>query len=196
MVGTLVCAVILFFAHDSIAVLWIFSVALAFFTGPIRPSAFAWANRYIDVTSMAQIVPQIGASLGDIAFLVGVGFSYEQHGPYVLWSYQLGLAVGICIVSWVLQTIGSLHGDRFRDPDKLSQWWQSIFWTRTRAGSKYRFYSKTALNQQRRHSVHSWRVDNMGLQLFYCANTQSILCLSVPLSVSSEENWLGEKTFR
>ena len=30
-------------------ILWVFCTALGFFTGPIIPSAYAWANRYIEV---------------------------------------------------------------------------------------------------------------------------------------------------
>ncbi|XP_067934027.1 sodium-dependent glucose transporter 1-like isoform X2 [Watersipora subatra] len=114
-IGVLASTLVLFFLRDNITILWIFCSALGFFTGPIIPSAFAWANRYIEVTSTAQIVPQIGAAVGDVGFLMAVGYSYESYGPYTLWSYQLALASSICLVSWLLQIIGSLHGDRYKD---------------------------------------------------------------------------------
>lgn len=115
MIGVLGCALVLFFLHDNIVILWIFCSALGFFTGPILPSAFAWANRYIEVTSTAQIFPQIGAAIGDVALLMAVGYSYQHYGPYVLWSYQLGLCIAICITAWTMQIFGSFHGDRYNN---------------------------------------------------------------------------------
>jgi len=115
--GSLASALVLFFYADNITVLWIFCSALGFFTGPIIPSAFAWANRYIEVTSIAQIVPQIGAAVGDIAMLSLVGFSYQNFGPYILWSYQLFLCAAICGISWIMMMLGCLHGDRFKSAE-------------------------------------------------------------------------------
>ena len=48
-VGVLASSIVLYFFHNDISVLWVFCSALGFFTGPIIPSAFAWANRYIEV---------------------------------------------------------------------------------------------------------------------------------------------------
>lgn len=111
--GVLISALGLFFWHDNITLLWTFVVALGFFTGPVNPSAFAWANNYIEVSSTAQILPQIGAAIGDFAMLSAVGYSYQQLGPFVIWSYLLGLAAAIVGVSWLLQINGYLHGDRY-----------------------------------------------------------------------------------
>ena len=47
--GVLACNIILYFFRDNMTILWVFCTALGFFTGPIIPSAYAWANRYIEV---------------------------------------------------------------------------------------------------------------------------------------------------
>ena len=47
--GVLACNIILFFFRDNMTILWVFCTALGFFTGPIIPSAYTWANRYIEV---------------------------------------------------------------------------------------------------------------------------------------------------
>ena len=70
---------------------------------------------HLQVTSTAQIVPQVGAAVGDVTFLMLVGYSYQQYGPYIIWSYQLVLCGSMCAVAWVMQVIGSLHGDRYKD---------------------------------------------------------------------------------
>ena len=49
MLGVLACNIILYFFRDNMTILWVFCTALGFFTGPIIPSAYAWANRYIEV---------------------------------------------------------------------------------------------------------------------------------------------------
>lgn len=42
------------------------------------------------------------------------GYSYQNYGPYTLWTYELIMCGGICVVVWVMQVIGSLHGDRYK----------------------------------------------------------------------------------
>ena len=117
MIGLTISAFILHFYHQNITILWIFCAALGFFTGPIFPSCFGWANRYIEMTSTAQMVAQIGGSVGDVAFMAGVGFSYQNYGPFVIWLYIVAMAVGITVLSWIMQILGSLHGDRFSHID-------------------------------------------------------------------------------
>ena len=86
---------------------------MGFFLGPIIPSAFAWANRYIELTSTSQIIPQIGAAFGDVGSLMAVGYSYQQYGPYIIWSYQIAFTSAICVIAWLMQITGTLHGDRY-----------------------------------------------------------------------------------
>ena len=128
MIGLTISAFILYFYHQNITILWIFCTVLGFFTGPIFPSCFGWANRYIEVTSPAQMVAQIGGSIGDVAFLAGIGFSYQNYGPFVIWSYLLFLAVGLIVLSWIMQILGSLHGDRFSHIDDTFEWHHRISW--------------------------------------------------------------------
>ena len=75
---------------------------------------------HLQVTATAQIIPQIGAALGDVAFLMLVGYSYQNYGPYTLWTYELILCAAICVVVWVMQIIGSIHGDRYKEPRSQS----------------------------------------------------------------------------
>lgn len=120
----LVSTIVLFFLHENITILWVACAALGFFTGPIIPSAFAWTNRYIEVTAVAQMVPQIGAAVGDVIILSLLGHNYHHFGPIVIWSFEMGMAAGICLIAIIMQIFGSLHGDRYdniKDTDAVSE---------------------------------------------------------------------------
>ena len=121
MIGVTICTLMLFLYKQNITILWVFSTALGFFTGPIFPAYFAWANRYIEMTSVAQMVAQIGGSVGDVAFMAAVGFSYQNYGPFVIWSYLLSMAISITVLSWIMQIFGSLHGDRYSHVDETHE---------------------------------------------------------------------------
>ena len=83
--------------------------------GATETPSLSFIFLHLQVTSTAQIVPQVGAAVGDVTFLMLVGYSYQQYGPYIIWSYQLVLCGSMCAVAWVMQVIGSLHGDRYKD---------------------------------------------------------------------------------
>ena len=69
---------------------------------------------------MAQILPEIGAAAGDVGMLMGLGWSYQTYGPFVLWPYMIGFCAGLALVSLILQALGYFHGDRF-DNDKVHE---------------------------------------------------------------------------
>lgn len=108
---------LLYFLHDNLTILWIGCASMGFFAGPIIPSCFAWANRYIEVTSAAQIAPEIGAAIGDVVFLVVVGYSYQNFGPYIIWAFQIILGICLCLIACIMQILGSTHGDRYNSVD-------------------------------------------------------------------------------
>jgi len=113
--GAIASTIGLYFYHKNITVLWVLCPTMGFFIGPIIPSMFAWANNYIEVTSTAQIVPQLGAAVGDVVSLFTLGYSYKNYGPYVIWTYQLVLSAAIVATVWVMQILGSLHGERYQN---------------------------------------------------------------------------------
>lgn len=63
---------------------------------------------------MAQMVPQIGAAVGDLVILFAMGYSYEHYGPYSIWGHSLAIAVTLFTVVTAMQILGYLHGDRFQ----------------------------------------------------------------------------------
>lgn len=85
---------------------------LGVFSGPIISSAFAWANCYIEVTAAVQMIAHIGAAVGDVAVMSAMGYSYEVYGPYVVWDYLLGMAVGMVAIVWIGQFFGSCHEEK------------------------------------------------------------------------------------
>lgn len=62
---------------------------------------------------MAQILPELGAALGDVGMLLALGWSYQTYGPYTLWPYMIGFCAGLAVISWALILLGYWHGDRF-----------------------------------------------------------------------------------
>lgn len=116
--GLILSTLFLFFFPEDLTVLWICSTALGVFYGPLIPSCYAWANRYIEVTAVVQMISHIGGALLDIGFLTAYGYSYQHYGPYSIWSYQLVFGAVICVSSWLMQLFGTLHGDRYDNTQK------------------------------------------------------------------------------
>lgn len=95
--------------------IWIFIIVLGVFNGPLIPSGFGWANRYIEVRSNVQIAPSIAGAIGDVLILSLMGLSYDITGPQSIWSYVLGMTATLTITSWLMYLIGHLHGDRYEE---------------------------------------------------------------------------------
>lgn len=57
--------------------------------------------------------PQIGAAVGELSIMSAIGYSFQNYGPEVIWTYQLALAAGICVVTITMQMLATAHGDRF-----------------------------------------------------------------------------------
>jgi hypothetical protein len=89
-----------------------------FFVGPGIPTAYAWANLYIEVTSAAQMCFHIGAAILDTLIILYIGISYDAYGPDVFWNLLLALSIALLfLISVIMQLLGSVMGDRFSKPD-------------------------------------------------------------------------------
>lgn len=71
------------------------------------------ANRYIELTSMAQMAPHFGAGVGDVTLMCLVAWSYQKFGPYSIWSYLMVVTIVLFCVVCGMQIVGKLMGDRF-----------------------------------------------------------------------------------
>ena len=120
----LLSTLLLYFLHDDITVLWVAISSLGFFSGPLIPSVFAWANRYIDLTAAAQMSPSMGAAAGELVIMTAVGYSFQNYGAYTIWTYQLALAGSLCVLTIAMQLIANAHGDRFgeHEPKVTVRW--------------------------------------------------------------------------
>lgn len=122
--GLLFSTLLLFFQHHDVTLLWVGVSSLGFFSGPLIPSVFAWANRYIDLTAAAQMSPSMGAAVGELVIMAAVGYSFQNYGPYTIWTFQLVLACGVCLTTIGMQLIANAHGDRFgeHEPKVTVRW--------------------------------------------------------------------------
>lgn len=76
-------------------------------------------NHYLELTSVAQMIPQIGAAVGDLVVMFAMGYSYQRYGPYSIWGHSLAIGVVVFTTTTAMQILGYLHGDRFEEK-KLS----------------------------------------------------------------------------
>lgn len=71
-------------------------------------------NRYIKVTALTQIIPQIGVAVCDVIALIAVGYSYQNYGPYSIWLVLLIFGVvSVFVASVCMQIVAHMLGDRF-----------------------------------------------------------------------------------
>ena len=109
----LTVCLLLHFLHTNLTALWILFLMLGFLTGPLIASGFAMVNCYMELTSLAQMVPHIGAAVGDVVIMYLVGYSYENYGPYSIWTHSLWISALVFTVSSGMFILGKVHGDRF-----------------------------------------------------------------------------------
>ena len=81
--------------------------------GPLTTSGYSMVNRYITMNAFAQSIPQVGVAIGDTLIMFAVGYSYENYGPFTIWSYFLMIGVVSFSVVTIMQVLGHYHGDRF-----------------------------------------------------------------------------------
>ena len=86
---------------------------MGFVSGPIIASGFAMVNRYMELTSLAQMIPQIGAAVADVVIMYMVGYSYENYGPFSIWTHSLGISALVFTVTSGMFILGTIHRDRF-----------------------------------------------------------------------------------
>ena len=120
--GLLIVSLLLYFLHMDETILWVLFICLGVCNGPLTASGFGMVNHYIEMTSMAQMVPQIGAAVGDLVILFAMGYSYEHYGPYSIWGHSLAIAVTLFTVVTAMQILGYLHGDRFQQQNDSENW--------------------------------------------------------------------------
>ena len=112
----------MYFFHNNLVALWVLFLSLGFVSGPIIASGFAMVNRYMEITSLAQMIPQVGSAVADIIIMYMVGYSYDNYGPYSIWTHSLGISALVLTVSSGMFILGNIHGDRFKkDEDEGKQ---------------------------------------------------------------------------
>lgn len=117
----LIASLLLYFLYQNTTALWILFIIQGLAGGPIVAYGFGMINHYIEMTSVAQMVPQLGVALADILVMFAVGYSYENIGPYTIWSHLLALSGIIFTVVTVMQILGNLHGDRYAPKAESSE---------------------------------------------------------------------------
>ena len=112
-IGNTIIAIILFLFNSNHYVLWACVCASGLLIGPCYPSALAWANRYMIVTTTGVTLLATFCGISNILFLFVIGYFIEYEGIQVITTFVLILGVLIGIVSVVMKSAACQLGDRF-----------------------------------------------------------------------------------
>ena len=62
------------------------------------------------------------SAVADIIIMYMVGYSYDNYGPYSIWTHSLGISALVFTVSSGMFILGNIYGDRFKkDEDEGKQ---------------------------------------------------------------------------
>ena len=104
------------FGNNNETVMWISIPLIGFFTGPLFPAGFGWANRYLNMNCFAVSILLVGSGAG--------GFIYQFVGGYVIPGYFLyllcGCGVGVAVCFALLEGLVYGHTDRFGEEKDCS----------------------------------------------------------------------------
>lgn len=109
----LLVSVLMYIFYTNVTALWVLYVSTGALIAPLVGSGLGMVKRYMKMNSVVHSIPQIGAAIGDLIIMFAAGYSYDNFGPYTIWSYFLAIGVIVFSVATVMQGIGHYHGDRF-----------------------------------------------------------------------------------
>ena len=109
------------FAYKSALALWILTQPFGFFVGPIFPSGIGWGDYHIELSGVGITIILLGASCGGVAYLKLTGYLFEHHGPRTYLYHLGGAAIFAFCLAIILDLIGSQHGHRFAENDKIEE---------------------------------------------------------------------------
>lgn len=113
-VGIAVSGVLLvIFATDNSLAYWIIIIFVAFFAGPLFPLGVTWTNYHIELTGLGMTLQMLGGSLGGVLHLVLIGYLFDTVGAASLLYQIMGYSVMLLVISILLNSVGSRHGNRF-----------------------------------------------------------------------------------
>eukprot|EP00058_Branchiostoma_floridae_P010593 XP_002596081.1 hypothetical protein BRAFLDRAFT_66187 [Branchiostoma floridae] len=94
-------------------VFWVFTCILGLCTSPIFPGGTAWANRYLDASSIVFAICIVGASVGGTASSYITGYLFEYVGPRSMLYFFMGCGCALLPTFVVMQiTVSSLTAKR------------------------------------------------------------------------------------
>ncbi|XP_078699863.1 sodium-dependent glucose transporter 1-like [Branchiostoma floridae x Branchiostoma belcheri] len=102
-VACVCCVVLAVWGATNKAVFWAFTAILGLFVSPIFPGGTAWANRYLDASSIVFAICLFGASIGGIIANYVTGYLIEFSGPRAMLYFFMGLGCALLVVFAVMQ---------------------------------------------------------------------------------------------
>ncbi|XP_066267713.1 sodium-dependent glucose transporter 1-like [Branchiostoma lanceolatum] len=85
------------------AVFWAFTCIIGALTSPVFPGGTAWANRYLDASSIVFAICLLGASVGSTAANYVTGYLFEYVGPRAMLYFFMGCGCVLLVVFAVMQ---------------------------------------------------------------------------------------------
>lgn len=106
---------VIFYALESEASLWVFSCLFGIISGPTYPTLMSWADRYVEATGVVIAVIDIGIGLGGFTTIITLSRLYENHGSLSVFVLCFIFSVALCFILVPLQIVSSLRGDRHKN---------------------------------------------------------------------------------
>ena len=101
------------FAAGQQKTLWVFSVIVGFFQGPLHPTGISYANTQIEVGGAVLSLTLFASGFGQMLYVWIEGALYETYGTRTLLNVIQGSAMLIFIVSIIFVIVGYRRRDRF-----------------------------------------------------------------------------------
>ncbi|XP_013418265.1 sodium-dependent glucose transporter 1A-like [Lingula anatina] len=102
-------------------VLWACNCVLGLFHAPLFPGGMAWANLYLEMTSVATAVLLIGSATGGFVYQWITGALFDVYGPDSLVYVVLAFAVLLAVKFLVMNLVARIKGTRFGNQDSASE---------------------------------------------------------------------------
>jgi len=84
-------------------VFWVFTCILGLSVAPNFPGGTAWANRYLDASSIVFAICVVGASVGGTASNYLTGYLFEYVGPRSMLYFFMGCGCALLPTFVVMQ---------------------------------------------------------------------------------------------
>ncbi|XP_066276935.1 sodium-dependent glucose transporter 1A-like [Branchiostoma lanceolatum] len=101
-------------------VFWAFTCILGLFSSSVFPGGTAWANRYLDASSIVFAICVVGASVGSTAANYVTGYLFEYLGPRSMLYLFMGCGCALLVVFGVMQvSVSPLFETRLTQEEAL-----------------------------------------------------------------------------